>query len=161
MFAMTSVFSWQNSVSLFLASFHTPRPNLPVTPVISWPPTVLFQAPMMKRTSFLVLVLEGLVGHCRTIQLKLLQLGHRLELLWCWMVYLGNEQKSLSFLRLYPRTAFCTLLSTMGGYSISSKGFLPIHRKALNSLTWDIWFSLIHKNTFDAKILSPLLQMSM
>ena len=34
-FAMTSEFSWQNSVSLCLASFFTPRPNLPVTPGIS------------------------------------------------------------------------------------------------------------------------------
>ena len=25
---------------------------------------------------------------------------------------------------------------------------LPIHRKVLNSLTWDIWFSLIHKKYF-------------
>ena len=32
---MTSVFSWQNSVSLCPASFCTPRPNLPVTPGIS------------------------------------------------------------------------------------------------------------------------------
>ena len=31
-FAMTSVFSWQNSVSLFPASFCTPRPNLPDEP---------------------------------------------------------------------------------------------------------------------------------
>ena len=28
---MTSVFSWQNSISLCPASFCTPRPNLPVT----------------------------------------------------------------------------------------------------------------------------------
>ena len=35
-FAMNSVFSWQNSVSLFPASFCTPRPNLPVTPGISF-----------------------------------------------------------------------------------------------------------------------------
>ena len=31
-FAMTSVFSWQNSISLWPASFCTPRPNLLVTP---------------------------------------------------------------------------------------------------------------------------------
>ena len=31
-FAMTSAFSWQNSISLCPASFRTPRPNLPVTP---------------------------------------------------------------------------------------------------------------------------------
>ena len=44
---------------------------------------------------FWVLVLEGLVGLHRTVQLQLLQhywLGHRLELLWYWMVCLGNKQ---------------------------------------------------------------------
>ena len=33
---MTSVFSWQNSISLCPASFYTPRLNLPVTPVSIW-----------------------------------------------------------------------------------------------------------------------------
>ena len=44
-----------------------------------------------------MLVLEGLVGLYRTIQLQLLQhcwLGPRLALLWYWMVCLGNEQRS-------------------------------------------------------------------
>ena len=60
---MTSVFSCQNSISLCPASFHTPRPNLHVTPgVSSWEeetflperlPTFAFQSPIMKRTSFL------------------------------------------------------------------------------------------------------------
>ena len=36
-FAMTSVFSRQNSVSFCSASFCTPRPNLPVTPGIEVP----------------------------------------------------------------------------------------------------------------------------
>ena len=49
---MTSVFSLQNSVSLCPASFHTPRPNLPVTPVVSSLPTFAFWSPIMKRTSF-------------------------------------------------------------------------------------------------------------
>ena len=49
---------------------------------------------------------------------------------------------------------------------------LPIHRKVLNSLTWDWiisnqfisklrflnWFSLIHKDTFDIRTICPLLQ---
>ena len=35
------------------ASFHIPRPNLPVTPGVSWLPTFAFQSPIMKRTSFL------------------------------------------------------------------------------------------------------------
>ena len=43
---------------------------------------------------FGVLVLEGLVGLHRIIQLQLLQhswLGHKLGLLWCWVVFLGNK----------------------------------------------------------------------
>jgi len=51
---MTSVFSWQNSISLCPASFCTPRPNLPVTPGVSWLPTFAFQSLIMKRKSFLV-----------------------------------------------------------------------------------------------------------
>ena len=50
---MTSAFSWQNSISLCLASFCTPRQNLPVTPGVSWLPTFAFQSHIMKRTSFL------------------------------------------------------------------------------------------------------------
>ena len=40
---MTSVFSWQNSVSLCPASFHIPRVKLPVTLGTSWLPTFSFQ----------------------------------------------------------------------------------------------------------------------
>ena len=90
-FAMTSVFSWQNSVSLCPASLCTPRPNSPVTPGISWLPTFAFQFPMMKRTSFFDVHLH------RTVQLQLLWhywLAHRLGLLWYCMVCLGNEQRS-------------------------------------------------------------------
>ena len=56
-----------------------------------------FLSPIMKRTSLWVLVLECLVDLHWTIQLQLLQhywSGHRLGLLWYWMVYLGNEQRS-------------------------------------------------------------------
>ena len=82
--------------SLCLASFCTPRPNLPVTPGASWLPTFAFQSPIMKRTSFLG-VLIGLVGLLRTVQLQPLQhywLGHRLGLPWYWMVCPGNKQRS-------------------------------------------------------------------
>ena len=41
-FSMSSVFSWQNSVSLCPASFHTPRLDLPVIPGVSWLPTFAF-----------------------------------------------------------------------------------------------------------------------
>ena len=75
---MTSIFSWQNSISLSPTSFCTARPNLPVTPGISRLPAFAFQSPIMKRTSFLVLVVEGLVGLHRTDQLQLL------EHYWSW-----------------------------------------------------------------------------
>ena len=160
---MTSAFSWQNSISLCPASFLIPRPNLPVTPGVSWLPTFAFQSPIMTRTSFLGVsskrscrssythteivqscptlwdpmdyslpgslfhgilqawILEWvaisssrasswprdrnwvsrIVGRRFTVwatmevlQLQLLQrywLGHRLGLLWYWMVCLGNE----------------------------------------------------------------------
>ena len=64
-----------------------------------------------------MLVLEGLVGPHRTVQLQLLQhycSGHRLGitvilngLLW------KPTEIILSFLRLHPSTAFWTLLLTM------------------------------------------------
>ena len=97
-FAMTSAFSWQNCVSLWPASFCTPRSNLPVTP--GYLLTTYFCIPVPyneKGIFYWVLVLEGVVGLHRTIQLQLLQpywLGHSLGLLWYWMVCLGNKQRS-------------------------------------------------------------------
>ena len=88
----------KNSVSLCPASFCTPRPNLLDTPGISWFPTFAFQSPMMKRTSFFG-VLDGLVGHHRNVQL----LWHRLELLWCWMDYLENQQRSFCRFEIAPK----------------------------------------------------------
>ena len=81
---------------LAFALLHSSRPNFPVTPGISWLPTFSFQFPTMKRHFVWVLVLEGPVGLHRTTELMLLQhywLGHRLGLLWYWMVCLGNEQR--------------------------------------------------------------------
>ena len=79
------------------ASFSTPRPNLPVTAAMSWLPTFAFLSSLIKKTSFWRVVLKGLVGLHRTIQLQLLQhywLGHRLGLPGYWMGCLGNEQRS-------------------------------------------------------------------
>ena len=45
-FAMTSAFSWANSISFCPASFCTSRPNLPVSPGVSWLPTFAFQSPV-------------------------------------------------------------------------------------------------------------------
>ena len=109
-------------ISLCPASFHIPRPNLHVTPGVSWLPTFALQSPIMKRTPFRVLVLEGLLGLHRTIQLQLLQhywLGHRLGLLWYWVVYLGNEQRS--FCRFWDciQVLHFRLSCWHDGYSIS------------------------------------------
>ena len=96
-FAMTSVFSWQISIILCPASFWTPRPNLHVTPGISWLPIFAFQSPIVKRTSFWGVSSRRSLGLHRTVQLQLLQhywSGHRLGLLWHWKVCLGNEQRS-------------------------------------------------------------------
>ena len=115
-FAMTSAFSWQDSISLCPALFCTPRPNLPVTPGISWLPTFDSSPLLWKGHLFWVLVLEGLVGLHRTIQLQLLQhywSTHRLGLLWYWMVCLGNEQRSFchfwDYIQVLHFRLFCWL----------------------------------------------------
>ena len=43
---------------------------------------------------FFILVLKGLVGLYRTVQLHLLLLEYRRGLLWRWMICLGNELRS-------------------------------------------------------------------
>ena len=58
----------------------------------------------------LVLAIEGLVDHYRTIQLQLFQhywLGNRLGLLWYWMVCFGNEKGS--FCHFWDCTECCIL----------------------------------------------------
>ena len=125
-FAMTSAFSWQNSISLFPASFCTSRTNLPVIPGVSWLPTFVFQSPIMTRTSFLGLSSKKSCGSA--VHLQLLQhywLGHRLGLLWYLMVCLGNEQGSFCHFSDCIQVLHFGLFFDHDGYSISSKGFLP------------------------------------
>ena len=76
---------------------------------------------------FGVLVLEGLGGLHRTIQLQLLQhywLGHRLGLLWYWMACLRNEQRPFCHFWDCIQVLHFRLVD-YDGCSISSKGFLP------------------------------------
>jgi len=76
---------------------------------------------------FWVLVLEGLVGLYRTVQLQLLQRyqsGHRLELLMLNGL-LGNEQRSFCLFWDGIQVPHFRLLCYYNVYSISSKGFLP------------------------------------
>ena len=75
-----------------------------------------------------MLVLEGLVGLRRTIQLQLLQhywSGHRLGLMYIeWFALEMNRDHSVIF---EIASKYCILDSFVDydGYSISSKGFLP------------------------------------
>ena len=72
MFAMTSVFSWQNSISLFPASFCTPRPNLSVIPGVFLTSYFCIPVPYNEKDSiFWMLLLEDLVGLHKTVQLQL------------------------------------------------------------------------------------------
>ena len=74
---------------------------------------------------FCLLVLECLRGLHRTIQLQLLQpycLGHRLGLLWYWMVCLGNEQNHSVIFETASK--YC-ILDSFVDYEGYSKGFLP------------------------------------
>ena len=65
---------------------------------------------------FWVLILEGLIGLHRTFQLQLLQhywSGHRLGLLWYWMVCLRNEQRSFCCFWDWIQVLHFRLLLTM------------------------------------------------
>ena len=81
-------------ISLCPASFCTPRPNLPVTPGISWLPTFAFQSLWWKGLLFFGVSsrrsCRSSYNHSTVASLELVD-GHRLGLLWYWMVYLGNE----------------------------------------------------------------------
>ena len=142
------VCSHEKTVGLCPASFCTPRPNLPVIPGISWLSTFAFQSPVMKRTFCVcvcVLALEGAVGLHRTIQLKHLQhywLGHRLGLLWYWMVCLGNKPRSFCHFWGCTQVLHSGLLLTEG-CSTSSKAFLPT---VIDIMV--IWIKFSHSRPF-------------
>ena len=73
-----------------------------------------------------VLVLEGLVGLHRAIQLQLLQhywSGHRL--LWYWMVCLGNQWRSFCHFWDCIHVLHFGLFCGLWGLLHFSKGFLP------------------------------------
>ena len=77
-FAMTSAFSRQNSVSLCPTLFCSSRPNFPVTPDISWLPTFAIESLMMNRTYFVD------VRSWKSLELLGLHRTDQLQLLWPW-----------------------------------------------------------------------------
>ena len=81
---------------------------------------------MMKRTSFLVLVLEGLVGLHRTVSF----FGNchwGIDLDYCgieWFALETNRDHSVIF-EIAPKYCISDSFVDYDGYSISSKEFLP------------------------------------
>ena len=69
---MTSVFPWQNSISLSLLHSIL-QGQICLLLQVFLDVLLAFQSSVMKRTSFLVLVLDGVIGLHRTVQLQLLQ----------------------------------------------------------------------------------------
>ena len=133
-FAMTSAFSWQNSISLYPASFSTPRPNLPVTPGVSWLPTFASR-PYNEKDIF-----WGVISKITLLQHH--WLGHRLGLLWYWMVCLGIRNHSVVF-EIASKYCISDSFVDYDGYSISSKGFLPT---VVDTMV--IWVKFTHSSPF-------------
>ena len=75
-----------------------------------------------------MLVLEGLVGLHKTVQLQLLQpywLGHRLGLLNIKYFALEMNRGLPVIFEIAPKYCILDSFVDCEGYSISSKGFLP------------------------------------
>ena len=118
---------------------------------------LLFQVPLnflllhssplwWKGHPFCVLVLEGLVGLHRTVQLQLLLSywsGHRLGLLWYWMACLGNKQRSFGHFWVCTQELHFELFCWLWGLLISSKGFLPT---VIDKMV--IWIKSPHSSPF-------------
>ena len=126
-FAMSSVFSWQDSLGLCPASFCTPRPNLPVTTDITWLPSFAFQSPVMRRTSFM-----GVSSRksCRSSQNYSISAYSALLVGTSTCITLivnGLPWKQRSFCRFWDCTQelHFRLFCWYEGYSISPRGFLP------------------------------------
>ena len=123
------VCSLGKTVSLCPASFCTLRLNLPVS-YSRYLDFLLLHSNLLwwKGHLFLVLVLEGLVGLHRTVQLQLLRhpwLGYRLGLLWCWVVCLGNEPISLCHFWDCIQVLLSGLLLTRRATSFLLRDFCP------------------------------------
>ena len=117
-----------------------------VTPGVSWLPTFAFQSHIIKGHLFCLLVIKGLGGLHRTVQLQLLQhywLGHRLGLLWYWMVCLGNDQRSFCHFQIAFKYWISDSFVDHDGYSISSKASLPIGVDIMV-----IWVKFTHSSPF-------------
>ena len=143
--AMTSMFSWKNSVSLCPASCCTPRPNLLVTPGISWLPASEFQSPMIKRTPYFG-VSSGKCYRSSQINLSFFNIcGWGVDLDYCdlkWFALKTNRGQSIVF-EIAPKYYISDSFVDYEGYSISSKGILPTIVDTI-----DIWIKFTHSCSF-------------
>jgi len=122
-FFMTSVFSWQNSVSFCSASFWTPRTNLPVTPDIFLLPTLHSSPLWWKGHLFWVLVLEGPSVFIEQFNFKFFSItGWSIDLDYCDTEWFALETETiLSFLRSHSSTAFWAIHFFYGFLAYSSR----------------------------------------
>ena len=151
--AVASAFSWQNSISLCPTSFRTPRPNLPITPGVSWRPTFSFQSHIIKRTSFWG-VIKVLVGLHRIFNFSFFSItGQGLDLDYHdieWFVLKTNRDHSVIF---EIASKYCISDSSVDydGYPISSKGFLPT---VVDIMV--IWAKFTHSSNLNSICKNPL-----
>ena len=99
-----------------------------------------------KEHLFWILVLEGLIGLQRTVQLQLLQhywLGHRLGLLWYWMVFSETNWDNSVVFEIVSKYRISDSFVSYDGYSSSSKGFLPTVEDIMI-----IWIKFTHSSPF-------------
>ena len=87
-----------NSISLCLASFCIPRPNLPVTPSVSWLPTFAFQSRINK----------DITRWSTPISDWLYSLQPKMEKL-----YTVSKNKTRSWLWLRPWTSYCQIQTSI------------------------------------------------
>ena len=143
-FGMTSAFSWQNSISLCPASFCTPKAKFSCYSRGFLTFYFCIPVPHNENDIFWGCFQKVLVGLHRTVQLQLLQLywlGHRLGLLWYWMVCLGNKQRSFCVFEIASKYCISNSFVEHDDYSISSEGFLPTE---VNIMV--IWVKLTHSS---------------
>ena len=130
---MTSVFSWQNTVSLCPASFCTSSSNLPVSRYIL---TSYFgiSVPSDEMDIFLLL-LFGVCSFYKVLQVFIEPFKFRffsitdwgIDLNYCdveWFALEMNRDHSVVY-EIVPKYCISNSFIDYEGYSISSKGFLP------------------------------------
>ena len=126
---MTSKFSWQNCYSFTCFILYSKAKFACYSCYSRYLVTSYFCIPVPyneKDIFFGVLILEGVEGLHKTVQLQFLQHQWLENIRFVMLNGLPWKQTKIiqSFLRLHPGTAFWTLVDCEG-YSISSKGFLP------------------------------------